>query len=181
MINKEELFPIVNENGETIGSATRAFCHGGSKPLHPVVHLHVLNDKGKLYLQKRAKNKDIQPGKWDTAVGGHIDYGETVENALIREAREELGIINFSYKHIETYTFESPIEKELVNTFVTRYNGTITPDNNELEKGRFWDFQEIEKSIGKNIFTPNFEQEYQRIKTQLKNYISLSLQKNNDR
>ena len=41
-------------------------------------------------------NKDIQPGKWDTAVGGHVDYGESVEDALFRETREELGITDFS-------------------------------------------------------------------------------------
>ena len=74
---KEEWFPLVNEEGETIGKATRRECHSGSKQLHPVIHLHIFNDAGELYLQKRSMNKDIQPGKWDTAVGGHIDYGET--------------------------------------------------------------------------------------------------------
>ena len=88
---KEEWFPLVNEKGETIGKATRKECHNGSKMLHPVVHLHIFNKAGDLYLQKRSINKDIQPGKWDTAVGGHIDYGETVEDALHREVREELG------------------------------------------------------------------------------------------
>ena len=44
--------------------------------LHPVVHLHVMREGGFLYLQKRAMDKDIQPGKWDTAVGGHVDFGE---------------------------------------------------------------------------------------------------------
>ena len=89
---KEEWFPLVDEKGETIGKATRKECHNGSKMLHPVVHLHIFNKAGDLYLQKRSINKDIQPGKWDTAVGGHIDYGETVEDALHREVREELGI-----------------------------------------------------------------------------------------
>jgi isopentenyldiphosphate isomerase len=42
-----------------------------------VVHLHVFNSRGELYLQKRPEWKDIQPGKWDTAVGGHIDLGES--------------------------------------------------------------------------------------------------------
>ena len=92
---KEEWFPLVDEKGETIGKATRKECHSGSKMLHPVVHLHIFNKAGDLYLQKRSINKDIQPGKWDTAVGGHIDYGETVEDALHREVREELGITDF--------------------------------------------------------------------------------------
>ena len=92
---KEEWFPVVNEQGETIGKATRKECHSGSKILHPVVHLHIFNESGDLYLQKRSMSKDIQPGKWDTAVGGHIDYGETVETALRREVREELGVVDF--------------------------------------------------------------------------------------
>ena len=50
--------------------------------LHPVVHLHLFNSRGELYLQKRPEWKDIQPGRWDTAVGGHVDYGETVDEKL---------------------------------------------------------------------------------------------------
>ena len=49
--NKEEMFPIVDEQGNITGAATRGECHNGSKLLHPVVHLHVFNSKGELYLQ----------------------------------------------------------------------------------------------------------------------------------
>ncbi len=49
--NKEEMFPIVDEQGNITGTATRGECHNGSKLLHPVVHLHVFNSKGELYLQ----------------------------------------------------------------------------------------------------------------------------------
>lgn len=159
----QEYFPLVNEEGKTIGKATRKECHSGSKMLHPVVHLHIFNDNGDLYLQKRSMRKDIQPGKWDTAVGGHIDYGESVEEALRREVREELGVTDFSPIMITSYIFESAIEKELVNTFRTVYNGPFNPDPEELDGGRFWAINEILESIGKGIFTPNFENEFQSI------------------
>lgn len=160
---KEEWFPLVNEMGETIGKATRKECHSGSKQLHPVIHLHIFNDAGELYLQKHSMTKDIQPGKWDTAVGGHIDYGETVEEALRREVREELGITAFTPQFITRYVFESAIEKELVNTFRTIYNGEIKPDTEELDGGRFWSLEEIKSNLGQNVFTPNFEQEFKRL------------------
>ena len=70
--NQNELLPLVTPDGKVTGSATRGECHGGSKLLHPVVHLHVFNSNGQLYLQLRPKWKDIQPGKWDTAVGGQM-------------------------------------------------------------------------------------------------------------
>jgi len=161
--NSEEIFPIVDQEGNTIGKATRGECHGGSKLLHPVVHLHVYDPDGRLYLQKRPDWKDIQPGKWDTAVGGHVDYGEDVVSALRREAREELGLTGFEAEHLVTYVFESDRERELVNVFQTIFHGTVVPSD-ELAGGRFWTPDEIETSLGKGIFTPNFEQEYLRIK-----------------
>lgn len=164
MSNDNELFPLVNEEGDVIGKATRSFCHRGSKPLHPVVHLHILNNKGELYLQKRSMKKDIQPGKWDTAVGGHIDYGEEVEDALKREAREELGITEFEFSLVTKYLFESEIERELINCYKTIYNGIITPDLDEVEEGKFWAIDDILSHIGKGVFTPNFESEFLKIK-----------------
>jgi len=157
--NKEELFPVVDEQGNVTGKATRGECHNGSKLLHPVVHLHVFNGKGELYLQKRPAWKDIQPDKWDTAVGGHVDFGESVEEALRREVREELGITDFTPTFLTRYVFESVREKELVNTYKAVYDGPVHPSD-ELDGGRFWSITEINEQLGKGVFTPNFENEF---------------------
>lgn len=161
--SQETLLPEVDEQGNITGTMTRAEAHSGTKHLHPVVHLHVFNSKGDLYLQKRPDWKDIQPGKWDTAVGGHIDLGESVEQALHREVKEEIGITDYIPERLKHYVFESEKEKELVFVFRTVYDKSINPDKEELADGRFWSQQEIRDNIGKGIFTPNFENEYLKV------------------
>ena len=160
--NQQEIFPIVDEEGTVLGRATRGECHNGSKLLHPVVHLHVFNTQGDVYLQKRPEWKDIQPGKWDTAVGGHIDYGETPEVALSREVREELGITDFKAEFVCKYVFESKRERELVYVHRTQYDGVIHPSAEELDGGRFWTMEEIREAMGQGLLTPNFEREFKR-------------------
>ncbi len=154
-----EMLPVVDANGQVIGKMSRDEAHQGTKRLHPVVHLHVIK-QGAIYLQKRKEDKDIQPGKWDTAVGGHIDYGEDIETALKREAFEELSIKNFEPHFIAKYLWDSEEEREMVFSFFTRDAVNITPNIYEISDARFWKFDELEKNIGKGVFTPNFEAEY---------------------
>lgn len=162
MDNQQELFPIVEPDGRVVGRATRAECHSGSKLLHPVVHLHVFNSAGDIYLQKRPEWKDIQPGKWDTAVGGHIDYGETPEEALLREAHEELGLTAVCSEPICTYVFESARERELVYVHACICDGPILPSDEELDGGRFWTMDQLREAMGKDVLTPNFESEFKK-------------------
>ncbi len=163
---KEEIFPIVDRQGKVIGKATRKECHSGSMLLHPVVHLHVFKKGGYLYLQKRSLSKEIQPGRWDTAVGGHVDYGETVYQALLRESSEELGLRGILPEKLISYIFQSEIEQEQVNVYYIIADDAFSPviDPVEIDEARFWHVDEIADSLGKGVFTPNFEQEFQRIK-----------------
>jgi 8-oxo-dGTP pyrophosphatase MutT (NUDIX family) len=108
--------------------------------------------------------KLVQPGKWDTAVGGHLAYGESIEESLMREAMEEIGLQDFKAVPAIKYRWDSDIESELVYSFIA-YNGK--PDalsSVEISEGKFWKVEEIERNLGKGIFTPNFEHEFGMLK-----------------
>ena len=92
-----------------------------------------------------------------------MDFGEEVENALIREVREELGVTEFKPVFIHRYKFVSNIEAELVNSFYTIYNGPFTADPEEISEIRFWKIEDILKNIGNDVFTPNFEDEFMNL------------------
>ena len=166
----EEYFPIINAEGDIVGKATRKECHSGSMLLHPVVHLHIFRQGGYIYLQKRTLNKDIQPGKWDTAVGGHVDYGESIESALHREASEELGLKEIYPQKLISYIFQSEFEREMVNVYFINVSDDFAPifDPIEIDEARFWHLDEIDKAVGKGILTPNFEKEFNRIRHLIK-------------
>jgi len=160
-----EWFPVVNENGEVLGKAPREICHDGSSfILHPVIHLHVVSSNGKILLQKRKITKKIQPGKWDTSVGGHVSYGETIEDALIRESEEEISVTPVNPVFIFSYVWESKVEKELVNSYKLVYDGEVKMLESEIDELRFMSREDIESNIGKSLFTPNFEYEFEKIK-----------------
>ena len=162
-----EWFPVVEPNGLVIGRATRNYCHSGAKPLHPVIHIHIIDRFSRIYLQKRSMNKDIQPGKWDTAVGGHVSYGEGILEAVYREASEELNFTDFNPIYLESYQFESEIESEMVNVFAVVGTYELHPDLDEVDEGRWWELADIDSYLDKGVFTPNFESEFRMIRQSL--------------
>lgn len=157
---KTEMFEIVDEQDRVVGIAPRSLCHGNPTLIHRVAHVLVFRPDGELLLQKRSRHKDIQPGKWDTSVGGHLDPGEDYRTAAIREMREELGLSGLPLTFLYPSKIRNEVESENVATFLAVHGGAIRFSRQEIEEVRFWRGEEIDAALGSGLFTPNFEEEW---------------------
>lgn len=155
-----ELFEIVDDDDKVIGTATRRECHGNPALIHRVVHVLVVNAKSDILLQKRSMHKDIQPGKWDTSVGGHLNPGESYHDAALREMREELGLSGLPLTFLYPSKIRNSVESENVATFLTCFDGDVVWNRDEIDAVRYWTAKEIDAAIGTEVFTPNFEEEW---------------------
>lgn len=156
----EEFLEIVDREGRILSIAPRNIIHGNPSMLHRVVHVLVFNSKGELLLQKRAMNKDVAPGKWDTSVGGHVMPGEDIIAAAKREAIEELGINLENLNFLYTYIHSNPYESELVYTYWTIYDGPFDFNKKEIDELAFWRLEEIQKNLTSDYFSDNFKDEF---------------------
>jgi isopentenyldiphosphate isomerase len=157
---QEEFLEVINENGDTINTLPRSVVHGDPSLMHKVVHVLIFNQNGELLLQKRSMNKDVAPGKWDTSVGGHVNAGETIIEALGREMEEELGIAECKPEFLYTYIHSNQYESELVYTHSCVHSGQIRFNKDEIDEIRLWSIDEIRQNLGKGIFSDNFKHEF---------------------
>ena len=164
-----EMLPVVDIYGSVIRQAPRSFCHSHPEILHPVVHLFLLDWKGRVYLQMRSFEKDVYPLCWDMSAGGHISYGETVMEALAREVEEELGLTDYNPVFLGTSVRESTEESELSYVFAAVGDFKPVPDDAEIEETKWWTDDEIASSKGP--FTPVFLSEYSTFKDKLKSLL----------
>jgi len=156
----DELYDVVNDDGEIIGQATRKEVHTNPDLIHRAVHILIFRSSGKLVMQKRVKTKDVAPGKWDTSVGGHVDAGEDLITAAKRETEEEMGITGIELVHLYDFKYRSEKESEDVRTYRAVYDGPLSPNDFEIETIKEWSPEEIDRAIGTGAFTKNFEQDW---------------------
>ncbi len=160
----DELLEVLDETGRVVGTARRSECHGDPALAHRAVHVFVRNTSGEILLQKRALSKRIQPGRWDTSVGGHVCPGESWEAAAAREFAEELGVtLGTGFRLLHDYVWRSPVETEHVRTYEVAFDGPFRPQAGEIDECRFWAEDELRAAAGTGEFTPNLEEELRRL------------------
>jgi isopentenyldiphosphate isomerase/intracellular septation protein A len=163
----EEWLPIINKKGEILFSAPRSVAHKRGNFLHPTVHLLIINDK-KVFLQKRSQDKSVYPNRWDSSVGGHVEFGESIEAALIRETEEELGFKLEKAEFLGNFYIEDEYQSEMVYLFTSFTKNKIKYNRKEIADGRFFSKKEIFEEDQKK-FTPHLlKDEVPRIEKYLK-------------
>ena len=145
----EEYFDVLNEKGMYTGKIeTREKCHKEGL-WHKAVVVFIINSKGQVLLQKRSANKKMWPNMWDITAGGHVLTGEFGFEAIIREAKEELGI-NLS-KDDMTFigsSISTNIKGDIINKHFNEYyiaNKDIDETKLKLQEEEVSDVKWIDK------------------------------------
>ncbi len=133
-----ELVVLLAEDGTPIGTQDKASVHTQATPLHFAFSTHVFNEAGQILVTRRALTKKAWPGVWTNSFCGHPGPGETPEEAVVRRARQELGMTvrsitpalpDFRYRAVDA---SGIVENEICPVFTAVIDGPIAPSPEEV-------------------------------------------------
>ena len=145
----DDMLDVINEQGEVIDTLPFREVHDKDL-LHRFCRVLVINDKDEVILHKRTSLVS-DAGRLDSA-GGHLDPGETYEQAIVRELAEEMDI----HVSIEDLSFIGKIrdyrpshENMIAQVYVlSNYSGAYIGEESEIAsfvKVPLVDFLDVEK------------------------------------
>ena len=143
--DQSELFIVVDKRDRIVGDRTRHGCHHDKALIHRGANLVIFDDLGRTLLQKRSKTKDIRPGYWQNAVGGHVSKGESYQKAMVRESEEELGI-RVPVRFYKKFLFGYANETEMEAVYIATCNGPFHPNQTEIDHVTFMHKNELQRS-----------------------------------
>lgn len=165
--NPDEIFDIVDENDNVVSSGRRSFIHK-NKLLHRAVHAIFFDKSGRILLQKRSALKDTYPLCYTTSCSGHVDGGETYQEALLRETFEELGVkLDLrDFERIGKIAACAETGFEFVEVYKTVYEGEFNIAEGEVDSLKWLSPAEFETLIRNSpeSVTPSFVKVYEFIK-----------------
>ena len=153
-----EYLDIVDENNELTGIVEERKVAHEKCLWHRHVTSWIMNTKGEILLQKRSANKPRNPNKW-AKTGGHVDSGESVESAIQREIKEELGIDVPKEQVVvqSIYKSQNPANKFFGYNFIFVIDNKIEDfvlQEDEVAEVKYFSIEELEE-IKKNN-DPNY-------------------------
>jgi isopentenyl-diphosphate delta-isomerase len=164
---KEEI-DIVDAHDEIVGKSTRAEAHK-KKLLHRNVYVMLFDPDGRLFMQKRASDKEFYANCWEGSLSGHVKSGETYKEAAERELFEELGVCvpPKMIKNIIEFGFHDENERVLITLFAIKdFKGDIKLDEEEVAAGEYWTIKKLEAEMlkGKELVHPAFRKAWDELK-----------------
>lgn len=156
-MQSEEYIAILNADGSPTGKTCPKSEIHQKGFYHNTAHVWYYNAHSEILLAQRAASKMIYPLLWDISVAGHVDAGETIAQAAIRETREEIGleIAEHQLEKIGVYPcFQSYpngiVDNEFHHTFIAKIECSIndlTLDFEEVEQVKFVTIPEFLKLL----------------------------------
>lgn len=143
-LHPEEMLDIVDEDNRVLGQASRREVHAnGSK--HRAVHLFLANGRNQILLQKRSDSKPDWPGCWDSSVSGHVTAGQSFDEAVMREAEEEIGYRCTDPAPVLLIEASEMTDQEWVQLYTEKVPRPprLNPDPQEVSETRWWDRDDL--------------------------------------
>ncbi|MFU2342716.1 isopentenyl-diphosphate Delta-isomerase [Streptomyces albidoflavus] len=132
------LLELVDEDGNTIGTAEKLSAHQAPGRLHRAFSVFLFDERGRLLLQQRALGKYHSPGVWSNTCCGHPYPGEAPFAAAARRTFEELGVSPALLGEAGTVRYNHPdpasglVEQEYNHLFVGLVRDPLRPDPEEV-------------------------------------------------
>jgi len=144
----QEVLDIVDENNEVVGSASYTEVY--EKRLnHRIAHVLLFNDKGEILLQMRSAKKEFRPGHWVTSAGGHVQTGESYEQAAKREMKEGLGVDVQLTKILDT-PYDHYKMRKFLEVFRGISEGPFKINPEEVSGCRWFSVDDVRDMVKKN-------------------------------
>src|SRR5258708_32957509 len=132
-----EALILVDEADREVGHLSKAECHHGRGVLHRAFSLLIFNGDGELLLQQRAASKRLWPLYWSNSCCSHPRRAESMETAIHRRLREELGVrcpLEFLFKFQYQAQFDAAgAEQELCSVFICRCTQPLPIHRDEIQ------------------------------------------------
>ncbi len=159
-----ELIDIVDKNGNFTGEVLEKEIAHDRNLLHNEIACFIINSNNEILLQKRSMNKRFNPGKWGLCAG-HVDSGESLEDATLREIKEEIGL-DFDKSELHSFS-EREINIREKNSHIAYFYyikadfdiNECTIQEEELSEVKWFNvdylIELVEKEDNSTVFTKN--------------------------
>lgn len=151
-MSQDELVEIIDEHGNAIKVVSKKEAHEKGL-LHKTVVSEVIDSKGRWLLVKQPNTKQ-DAGQYVSAIGGHVSAGETENEALKKETREEIGLEgDYKYELVGRTILNRYILGRQENHLLVIYKIYSDQEpiiNHEIESYKYFSEQELKRELKEN-------------------------------
>ena len=111
------------------------------------VHVLVFNKRKEILLQKRSLLKDKFAGAWDSSAAGHLDAGESYDDCVVRELKEELGIEGVDTQQLARISPCANTGWEFIDLHLARHDGALRFPCSEVAAAEWFTMEQVREWV----------------------------------